>query len=72
MYISHTSMPKSLEIKVTYEEEYDKYSLTLGGFYLRVNFTQDEMETLYNEVMGAMMHRRFSTEGEVIQPLWEN
>ena len=72
MYISHVSMPEKLEIKVTYSEEYDKYTLTLGGFYLRVNFTQEEIETLYNEVMGAMIHRRFSTEGEVIQPLWEN
>jgi hypothetical protein len=72
MYISHTSMPKNLEIRVVYAEEYETYSLTLGGFYLRVNFTQDEIETLYNEIMGAMIHRRFSTEGEVIQPLWEN
>lgn len=72
MYISHVSMPEKANIGITYREDYDNYTLTLGTFYLRVTFTQEEMETLYNEVMGAMVHRRFSTEGEVIQPLWEN
>ncbi len=72
MYISHVSMPEEAKMEVKYREDYDNYTLSLGTFYLRMVFTQDEMETLYNEIMGAMMHRRFSTEGEVIQPLWEN
>jgi hypothetical protein len=40
-----------------------------AGDYLILK--QPEIEHLYHEILGAMMHRRFSTEGEVIE-VWEN
>lgn len=60
MYISHVSLPEKAPIKVTYREDYDEYTLTIGTFYLRTVFSQEELEELYNEILGAMMHKRFA------------
>jgi hypothetical protein len=67
MYISHVSMPEKAKIGITYDEDYDKYILTLGTFYLRVTFNQDEIEELYNEILGAMMHKRFAGEEVAVE-----
>ena len=67
MYISHVSMPEKAKIGITYREDYDNYTLTLGTFYLRVTFTQEEIEELYNEILGAMMHKRFAGEEVAVE-----
>lgn len=55
---------------VEYSELHDSYIIKMdAGDYLILK--QPEIEYLYNEILGAMMHRRFSTEGEVIE-VWEN
>lgn len=44
-------------IKVDYEPDFDKY-LIRGGLSLTVVLTQEEAEILYNELMGAMLHKQ--------------
>jgi hypothetical protein len=70
MYLHTSQFEMGTGIKVTYRESFDSYSLKFGSSTHLV-LKQDEVEELYNEILGAMMHRRFSTEGEVIE-VWEN
>jgi len=67
MYISHVSMPENVKIGINYREDFDNYTLTLGTFYLRVTFIQPEIEELYNEILGAMMHKRFAVEEVAVE-----
>ena len=44
-------------VKVDYDPDFDKYVFR-GGHSLTLVLTQNEAETLYNELMGAMLHKQ--------------
>lgn len=60
------------EIKVEYREDTKNYVIHLGLHGLMI-VRQHEIEEIYNEVLGAMMHRRFAEDAiEVVEKSWEN
>ena len=46
--------------QVTYDELHDKYIIRLDQMS-RLILTQEELEYLYNEMLGAMLHRQYGS-----------
>lgn len=67
MYISHTSFPQRSDITIKYREDFDNYTLNIGGYYLIVVLTDEDLDVLYNEILGAMMHKRFAEEEVAVE-----
>jgi Fe-S cluster biosynthesis and repair protein YggX len=45
---------------VTYDEFFNKYTILINE-RARLIVTQEEMEYLYHEMLGAMLHRRYGS-----------
>ena len=59
------------EIKVEYREDSKNYVISLGHGGLLI-VKQHEIEEIYNEILGAMMHKRFTEEDIKVVESWEN
>lgn len=72
MYVSVNSYIHEGKIEVEYRESFDSYSFKFGTNGLLV-INSDQMEHLYNEILGAMMHRRYyKDELENKEESWAN
>lgn len=59
------------DIKVQYREDTKNYVFSFGHSGLLI-VKQHEIEEIYNEILGAMMHRRFTEEDIKVVESWEN
>jgi hypothetical protein len=48
--------------QVTYDDSHDKYIIRLDPVS-RLILTQEELEYLYHEMLGAMLHRQYGSTG---------
>ena len=72
MYISVNAYDHDCKPIVEYRESFDSYSFKFGSNGLLV-LNSDQMEHLYNEMLGAMMHRRYyKDELENKEESWAN
>ena len=70
MYLSSNTTVTG-DIKVEYREDTKNYVISLGHSGLMI-LKQHEIEEIYNEILGAMMHRRFTEEDIKVVESWEN
>lgn len=70
MYLSSNTIVSG-DIKVEYREDTKNYVFSLGHSGLLI-IKQHEIEEIYNEILGAMMHRRFTEEDIKVVESWEN
>jgi hypothetical protein len=59
MFLS-TAIHANENPQVTYDELHDKYIIRLD-LLSRVILTQDELDHLYHEMLGAMLHRQYGS-----------
>lgn len=64
MYIALNQFELDGSLKVDYREDHDHYIVNLGKRGLLI-LGQHELEELYNEILDAWMHKRYS--GEIVE-----
>jgi len=70
MYIAVSQHGIKPTIEVNYRQDFDTYILKLSD-YTHVGMNQKEVETLYDEILSAIMHKHYSVKKEV-ESEWEN
>ena len=59
MYINSTVIVDNKNLEVAWREEMKVYTIRLD-YHLYLSLKHEELEHLYTEILGAMMHRRFA------------
>lgn len=62
MFIATSQLIKQQPITLAYHPDDTQYVMRLSPLF-RVYLDQSEIEELYNEILGALMHRRSVDEG---------